>query len=188
VRKQSAKTKRILAYMEKNPDAKASDIAQKYGVHVSRVYQLRKKAESPEPVPEVKKGGFDIEKFRLTPEKLAEINKKLTPPQATIAKKLNLTADQYLSATSVDTVLDTRAQDYGAFKDGAQLMQGLKRLMADHAQRHNKTFADDQWEALEMIIHKVGRIVNGNPDKVDHWTDIAGYAKLVADRLEGRVR
>jgi transposase-like protein len=150
VRKQSAKTKRILAYMEKNPDAKASDIAQKYGVHVSRVYQLRKKAEGemgikPLPVPEVKE-------------------------------------------TSVDTVLDSRAQDYGAFKDGAQLMQGLKRLMADHAQRHNKTFADDQWEALEMIIHKVGRIVNGNPDKVDHWTDIAGYAKLVADRLEGRVR
>lgn len=150
MRKQSAKTKRILAYMEKNPDAKASDIAQKYGVHVSRVYQLRKKAEGemgikPLPVPEVKE-------------------------------------------TSVDTVLDSRAQDYGAFKDGAQLMQGLKRLMADHAQRHNKTFADDQWEALEMIIHKVGRIVNGNPDKVDHWTDIAGYAKLVADRLEGRVR
>jgi len=23
---------------------------------------------------------------------------------------------------------------------------------------------------------------------VDHWLDIAGYAKLVADRLEGRVR
>ena len=36
--------------------------------------------------------------------------------------------------------------------------------------------------------HKLGRIINGNPDKVDHWTDIAGYAKLVADRLEGNVR
>jgi phosphoribosylanthranilate isomerase len=90
--------------------------------------------------------------------------------------------------TAVDTVLDQRAVDYGAFKDGAALMQGIKRLLADHAQKHGKTFADDQWEALEMIVHKMGRIVNGNPDKVDHWTDIAGYAKLVADRLEGRVR
>lgn len=90
--------------------------------------------------------------------------------------------------TMVDEVLDQRAVDYGAFKDGAALMQGIKRLMAEHAQKHGKTFADDQWEALEMIVHKIGRIVNGNADKVDHWTDIAGYAKLVADRLEGRVR
>lgn len=90
--------------------------------------------------------------------------------------------------TNVDEVLDQRALDYGAFKDGAALMQGMKRLLADHAQKHGKLFADDQWEALEMIVHKIGRIVNGNPDKVDHWTDIAGYAKLVADRLEGRVR
>lgn len=92
------------------------------------------------------------------------------------------------NTTQVDEVLDQRAVDYGAFKDGAALMQGMKRLMADHAQKHGKTFADDQWEALEMIVHKIGRIVNGNPDKVDHWTDISGYAKLVADRLEGRVR
>ena len=76
--------------------------------------------------------------------------------------------------------------DYGKFKHGAELMQGMKRLVSDHAQRHGKTFADDQWEALEMILHKIGRIVNGNPDKVDHWVDIAGYAKLVAMRLEGR--
>ncbi len=68
----------------------------------------------------------------------------------------------------------------------AAYVRGMKRLVADHAQRHGKTFADDQWEALEMIIHKVGRIVNGNPDKIDHWIDIAGYAKLVAMRLEGR--
>ena len=90
--------------------------------------------------------------------------------------------------TNIDETLDARAQDYGKFKDGAALMQGIKRLLADHALRHNKTFADDQWEALEMIVHKIGRIVNGNPDKVDHWVDIAGYAKLIADRLQGNAR
>ncbi len=90
--------------------------------------------------------------------------------------------------TDIDQTLDERAVDYGKFKDGAALMQGIKRLLADHARRHNKTFADDQWEALEMIVHKIGRIVNGNPDKVDHWVDIAGYAKLVADRLQGNAR
>jgi len=90
--------------------------------------------------------------------------------------------------TNIDQTLDERAKDYGRFKDSAALMQGIKRLLADHALRHNKTFADDQWEALEMIVHKMARIVNGNPDKVDHWVDIAGYAKLVADRLQGNAR
>ena len=90
--------------------------------------------------------------------------------------------------TNIDQTLDERAKDYGKFKDSAALMQGIKRLLADHARRHDKTFADDQWEALEMIVHKMARIVNGNPDKVDHWVDIAGYAKLVADRLQGNAR
>jgi hypothetical protein len=90
--------------------------------------------------------------------------------------------------TNIDETLDARAQDYGKFKDGAALMQAMKRTLADHARMHNKTFADDQWEALEMIVHKIGRIVNGNPDKVDHWVDIAGYAKLIADRLQGTAR
>lgn len=40
-----------------------------------------------------------------------------------------------------------------------------------------------QVEALEMIAHKIGRILNGDPNYDDSWVDIAGYAKLVADRL-----
>jgi hypothetical protein len=36
-----------------------------------------------------------------------------------------------------------------------------------------------------MIAHKIGRILNGDPDYIDSWDDIAGYAKLVADRLRG---
>jgi hypothetical protein len=77
---------------------------------------------------------------------------------------------------------------YGKFKDGAALMQSIKRELAAHAAKHGKTFADDQWEALEMIVHKIGRIVNGDPDVTDHWVDIAGYATLIAERLEGNAR
>jgi len=47
---------------------------------------------------------------------------------------------------------------------------------------------EDQWEALEMIATKLSRIVNGNPNKIDNWDDIAGYATLVADRLRGTPR
>ena len=91
-------------------------------------------------------------------------------------------------AQDVNSILNVRANNYGKFKDGAALMQAIKRELASHAAKHDKTFADDQWEALEMIVHKIGRIVNGNPDVVDHWVDIAGYATLIADRLEGHPR
>lgn len=43
----------------------------------------------------------------------------------------------------------------------------------------------DQIECLEMIAHKIGRILNGDPNYGDSWRDISGYATLVADRLEG---
>jgi hypothetical protein len=90
--------------------------------------------------------------------------------------------------TSVDTVLDSRAKDYGKFIEGAEIMQMLKRLVHNYIEDRQTPLAFDQREAIDMIIHKLGRIINGNPDKVDHWVDIAGYAKLVADRLEGNVR
>jgi hypothetical protein len=53
---------------------------------------------------------------------------------------------------------------------------------------NNSELEDDQIEALDMIASKIARIVNGNPDHVDSWVDIAGYAQLVADRLQGTVR
>ena len=37
-----------------------------------------------------------------------------------------------------------------------------------------------------MIFHKIGRIINGDPDYADSWHDIAGYAQLVANRLNGK--
>lgn len=32
------------------------------------------------------------------------------------------------------------------------------------------------------------KITNGDPDYADNWADIAGYATLVKDRLEGNER
>lgn len=39
-----------------------------------------------------------------------------------------------------------------------------------------------------MIFHKIARILNGDPNYADSWVDIAGYAKLVADELEGNAK
>lgn len=83
----------------------------------------------------------------------------------------------------VDAMLDERGKRYGKFEGHAKLTQALKDVMRAHPNHHD--LADDQKEALDMIQHKIGRIINGDPDYIDSWDDIVGYAKLVADRLRG---
>ena len=89
--------------------------------------------------------------------------------------------------TDIDKTLAERGEKYGTFAGHAEVSQGIKRLMANELAKRNKLLADDQWEALEMIAHKIARIINGDPNYSDSWVDVAGYAKLVADRLNGKV-
>lgn len=90
--------------------------------------------------------------------------------------------------SELDAVLDSRARDYGRFIDNARLAQHLKCVLRDTTSEQGTVLAPDQWEALEMIMSKVSRLLSGDPNKVDSWVDIAGYATLVADRLKGRLR
>lgn len=84
--------------------------------------------------------------------------------------------------TSLTDVLSEREKRYGNFADHAEITQGLKIEMRSAPKWY--ALSVDQTEALEMIAHKIGRILNGDPNYADSWVDIAGYAKLVADRLE----
>lgn len=84
--------------------------------------------------------------------------------------------------------LDERGRRYGLFVGQAQASQELKAVMYQILTDRNTPMAPDQREAMEMICHKMARIMNGDPDYSDSWHDIAGYAKLVADRLEGKLR
>jgi hypothetical protein len=85
----------------------------------------------------------------------------------------------------IDTTLAERGSRYGKFIDHAEVTQTLKAIIKSKMGDKWDRLADDQKESLEMIAHKLGRIINGDPDYADSWVDIAGYAKLVADRLEG---
>jgi hypothetical protein len=90
-----------------------------------------------------------------------------------------------MSTDTTTAILTERGARYGKFTDHARITQLLKRDMLSHALTQGVQLAPDQTEALEMIAHKLGRIVNGDPNYADSWADIAGYARLVADRLEG---
>jgi len=83
---------------------------------------------------------------------------------------------------NIHKILEDRGKRYGSFVGHAELTQELKVVMS--TREGWKNLASDQREALEMIAHKIGRIINGDPDYIDSWQDIAGYAQLVKDRLE----
>ena len=86
-------------------------------------------------------------------------------------------------------ILKDRGQKYGPFTGHAEITQALKRVMrTSPGWKGWARLEDDQKEALDMIAHKIGRILNGDPNYIDSWDDIAGYARLVADRLRGVVR
>ena len=87
--------------------------------------------------------------------------------------------------TDITTTLQERGQRYGVFTRHAEISQQLKQVIEGY---QTKVLAADQQEALDMICHKIGRIINGDPDYADSWHDIAGYAQLVADRLNGLER
>jgi len=79
--------------------------------------------------------------------------------------------------SNVDSTLAERETRYGRFSGHARISQSIKAAMSDSGNwgalpAHHK-------EALEMIAHKIARILNGDPNYRDSWHDIAGYAQLV---------
>ena len=90
-------------------------------------------------------------------------------------------ACQAEAAPDIAATLSERGSRYGSFTGHARITQSIKRAMIDSP--NWATLADDQRETLEMVAHKVGRILNGDADYHDSWHDIIGYTKLIADRL-----
>ena len=86
-------------------------------------------------------------------------------------------------ATDIDTTLAERGSRYGSFEEHARITQNIKEAMKDS--KNWEKLKPNQKECLEMIAHKVGRILNGDPNYHDSWHDIVGYTKLVADELLG---
>jgi len=82
----------------------------------------------------------------------------------------------------VDKILEERGNRYGEFDEHARITQEIKEAMKSGCSWELCT--DSQKEALEMIAHKIGRIVNGDPSYDDSWIDIIGYTQLVVNELK----
>lgn len=83
---------------------------------------------------------------------------------------------------SIQETLNQRAKTHGDFQENAAIMQDLKDRMVSSV--NWPYLPSSHKEALQMIQHKIGRILSGNANEPDHWKDIAGYATLVQNILE----
>ena len=102
-----------------------------------------------------------------------------------------------MSTKKPSTFLDQRKSRHGDFKIQADISQALKRLVRGEAEEsfqeagtntvvlnHWSAMSPHQQEALEMILHKVARIMAGDANYDDHWRDVGGYAFRVEETLE----
>jgi hypothetical protein len=87
---------------------------------------------------------------------------------------------------STETLLNEREKTHGPYSLKARIIQRMKEVMRDNTNWDR--LSDTQRESLDMIVHKIGRILSGDANHADHWDDIAGYAKLIPRDLAPAVR
>jgi hypothetical protein len=82
----------------------------------------------------------------------------------------------------INEILQERGKRYGPYETTAYIAQQLKMMMHETPSWHKLTAA--QREGLEMIQHKIARILNGDPTYEDNWVDLIGYATLVLETMQ----
>jgi hypothetical protein len=159
---------KAIAYFRKKPEAPASAFAKLYGVSTSYAHKLKVYAID-----------CIAEDYDTRPDVIIERCWTVTT---------TIDGDFIGSIGNVSTptekILAERGTRYGPFTGQAEISQQLKGVVRSFEASRGRDLDPDQREALEMICHKMARILNGDPNYHDSWADIAGYARLVADRLE----
>lgn len=82
----------------------------------------------------------------------------------------------------VDATLTERQSQYGCYEDVAHVTQQILSVL--RVGNYDELPAPMK-ESLHMIASKMARIVNGDPEYLDNWHDIGGYAKLIEKLIKG---
>ena len=85
---------------------------------------------------------------------------------------------------SIEKTLKQRGSIYGAFSDNAETSQILKQTMRQAKNWNELSYA--QQEALEMVQHKISRMLNGNHNYQDNVVDILGYTELMFKDMKAK--
>ena len=90
------------------------------------------------------------------------------------------------AAPTLDEVLTARNGVHGDFDDDASTSQDLKRVI--RAGTNWEEMPAVHREALEQMMTKVGRILAGDFNHVDHWQDLQGYPRLVEKWIAANIK
>jgi hypothetical protein len=82
----------------------------------------------------------------------------------------------------IKAILAARETTHGDYTDQTNIIAGILAICQES--KNWAVLDPAKRESLHMIAHKIGRILVGDPEIQDHWDDIAGYAKLAADRCK----
>lgn len=93
----------------------------------------------------------------------------------------NRTRSPEVVLDEVDDTLQAREKSHGPYRQQAQMSQLLKAIMHGHS--NWKELPAEHREALDMIMMKISRLLNGNSAEPDTWIDISGYAMLCYNLL-----
>lgn len=84
---------------------------------------------------------------------------------------------------TIETILAERGATYGEYPVGAKIAIDMFDV-AQASPSYRKMTAAQQY-AVFMILAKLSRALNGDPNHVDDWSDVVGYATLVLKTLTG---
>jgi len=88
---------------------------------------------------------------------------------------------QSQSKDVIHQLLEDRGNVYGeAWKYTGELVRHVQPLVNDMCDQHPHL-----WWAWLMVLNKLVRLLF-DPQHIDSWRDIAGYATLVLDEVEGK--
>lgn len=81
----------------------------------------------------------------------------------------------------MNVTLDERQSTYGDYRITAEITQDLISVLHSHGYENMPNTHKD---AMQMIVRKMARIINGDHNHADSWHDISGYARLVENSIE----
>lgn len=174
----ATRTLKVMEHFRNHPNEPVVSVAGKYNMSMSQTYALRKRALAQKKTEEVNKA---LGKLPWQPPAVLPVPEiTMEPDEITMEPDETNKAEE----PSVDQILGERGNRYGTFESNAKTCQLLKNVL--HSQDGWYRLSYVQREAVEMMMHKISRLVNGDATYLDTVVDIAGYNQLMLEHMRDR--
>lgn len=98
-------------------------------------------------------------------------------------KEAALAKSDLKAKASPEETVRSRGEIYGTFQGRAVVCDEVMETLRSHPNWSRK-LAPIHRHGLTMLVEKIGRIIEGNPNYLDNWHDVGGYGHLVETELK----